>query len=57
MNTEEYAKAIYSLKLGEKYNENEEKWTRVPGGWIYQTRMGDSPSAVFIPWNNEFQPK
>lgn len=28
---------------------------RVPGGWLYQDRVGGRITSQFIPYNNEFQ--
>jgi hypothetical protein len=50
----EFAEKIYSLKVGERFLPSSmESWTRVPGGWVY----GDMQGTVFIPFDNEFQPK
>jgi hypothetical protein len=32
------------------------KALRVAGGWVYRFSGGDSPAAVFVPFDNEFQP-
>ncbi len=55
---------LYMLKLHESISLND-KYTvlRVPGGWIYYDRIGKpeendrllTPTAVFVPLNNEFK--
>ena len=30
---------------------------RVPGGWIYESLSDGDVSAVFVPFNNEFESK
>lgn len=48
------AKQIYDLKLGEEVRCGF-YICRVPGGWIFG--QGNGGAAVFVPWNNEFEPK
>ena len=50
-------KSIYEMKLHETIETEYYKILRVAGGWVYITRQGDSPSSVFVTWNNEFMGK
>jgi hypothetical protein len=46
---------IYNMKLHEIQTFNEFKVVRVPGGWLYITKFFADTSAVFVPFNNEFE--
>lgn len=52
-------KNIYKLNLNESIKiDNGDWYTRVPGGWVYQTQgYGDEGAValVFIPFNTEFR--
>ena len=51
------SKTIYDLGLHEVLLDMSSRTTiiRVPGGWIYKTWGDDLMSAVFVPWDEEFQ--
>lgn len=50
------AKDLYSMKLAESIElDNRFVITRVPGGWIYSSTSYESRTAVFVPFDNEFQ--
>lgn len=62
MTPEEQAGKLYGLKLHESIDIPPElQVTRVSGGWIYRfwniSQQEYYPNAVFVPFNNEFQPK
>lgn len=50
--SEDIAKAIYTMKLGEVYKAYNFIYMRVPGGWLFTNTTSTTP--VFIPFNNEF---
>ena len=61
----EKEKDIYKLNLHETVRVGKSTVMRVPGGWIYSysketnaygTGVALSTRAVFVPFNNEFQP-
>ena len=47
---------LYNMKLGEVFTINDQKWLRVPGGWICSLGFHDMTST-FVPFHNEFQKK
>lgn len=47
---------IYRLGLHEALEAKTYTVTRVPGGWIYSSFHPGDSLAVFVPFNNEFQP-
>lgn len=46
---------LYTMKLGEVTKCAYWEVSRVPGGWIFHAGNGSSQTAVFVPWNNEFE--
>lgn len=45
---------LYDMKYGDITKFGYWEVTRVPGGWIFLSGNGDSQSAAFVPFNNEF---
>ena len=54
-------KTIYDLKLHEILRVDTEYvyWvvTRVPGGWLYRPSGNEEFIFIFVPWNNDLQPR
>jgi hypothetical protein len=54
---------LYKLKCHELLHDvdsiHEGQFTalRVPGGWIYSHWRAGNPNPVFVPFDNEFQPR
>jgi hypothetical protein len=47
---------IYNMKLHEvKTPDDSFRVVRVPGGWIYYLKFFSETTAVFVPYNNEFE--
>lgn len=55
----EVIKELYELKPLELMKIQGLHIRRVPGGWIFETPDSDGNgwNPVFVPFNNEFQPK
>ncbi len=53
------ARDLYDMKCGETYYpDNKTYIVRMPGGWIWVGPAGcDSGVGVFVPFDNEFQPR
>lgn len=62
---EQFTRRLYAMKLHDTLDgidmrhETEGSTTilRVPGGWIYTVYCQSSVASVFVPWDNQFQPK